>query len=381
VKPATGDESIIFEIEFNPISPQQAVRNSLLGGTSEDAETDGGFQLGPSSEALTLDLRFGVDKWHVIIDGTWIQAYDFEHRTSLAPVRVEVSGFVNARTLLLPQDPEYPMSFDSANGCLAHPLTLDTSMKMSIEFRMYAKDVAGYKVIRSNQGTKEGGLTVALRDGVMQWELRGAEPEVIEFTSTIFQIDQEYDVSITYNHVEKTVTLYLDKLQAEQKPIEHPIRIKVRDGQIGCWDDYDHFAGTIKDLWIQLGDPSWGVGNPGVVGLPGPPGKDGPDGSSAAGPLGPRGDIGEPGEPGPPGPQGEVGPPSEAVVEQGLFGPVTTTTFGAVALVMLLSTVILGILAYNTLIKQTPEKSVAYEGQLDDVYGEYGEDQSGQFSY
>jgi hypothetical protein len=259
-------------------------------------------------------------------------------------------------------------------------------MKMSIEFTMYATDVSGYRVIRANQGLKEGGLTVAMQNGVMMFELRGAGPEVVTFTSTTFEVNKEYNVTITYSHTEKTVTLYIDKTQVEVKPIDFPIRIKVRDGQIGCWDDYDQFAGTIKDLWIQLGDPSWGDGNPGVMGVPGPPGKEGPVGSSEAGPQGPVGEQGDPGEQGPPGPKGPVGPPSEPVVEQGLFGPASTTTFFVVVAVMLASTVGVGVLAHNTLVAQKPDKA-AENGQwgqnMSGEYGEYGENDSttGGFSY
>jgi len=254
---------------------------------------------------------------------------------------------------------------------------------MSIEFTMYATDVSGYRVIRASQGLKEGGLTVAMQNGVMMFELRGAGPEVVEFTSTTFEADKEYNVTITYSHAEKTVTLYIDKTQVEVKPIDFPIRIKVRDGQIGCWDDYDQFAGTIKDLWIQLGDPSWGDGNPGVMGAPGPPGKEGPVGSSEPGPRGPVGEQGDPGEQGPPGPKGPVGPPSEPVVQQGLFGPASTTTFFVVVAVMLASTAGVGVLAYNNLVAQKPDKAAEYEQWGENMSGEYGEDVSttGGFSY
>lgn len=299
-----------------------------------------------------IDLRFGANKWHVLVDGVWIKAFDFEHRTSLAPVRVDVQGFVNSELLLLPQDPEYPMSYDSANGCLAHPFKLDTSMKMSIEFNMYATDLSGYRVIRANQGGKEGGVTIALHNGVMQFELRGAEPEVTAFTAMTFKADEIYCVTITFDHAAKEVTLYIDKTQIEVKPLEHPIRVKIRDGQIGCWDDYDQFAGTISSVWIQLGDPSWGMGSPGVQGKKGPPGIGGPIGEEKEGPAGPPGTKGEPGGVGPPGPKGEPGPPSHSESGGGLMGPASTTVVFALAGGMLVSTLVMAVAAYNTLVKK-----------------------------
>merc|ERR1719316_373589 len=170
------------------------------------------------------------------MDGKWVKEYDFEHRTGLQAVRPELHGFTSPEVLLLPQDPEYPMSYDSSNGCLAHPFKLDTAMKMSIEFKMRATDLSGYRVIRANQGQKANGMTLALMNGQMQFELRGAEPEIIKFTSTTFEVNQEYCVTVTFNHVEKTVTLFLDKVQMEVVPIENPVRLKIKDGQIGCWD-------------------------------------------------------------------------------------------------------------------------------------------------
>ena len=98
----------------------------------------------------------------------------------------------------------------------------------------------GYRVIRSNRGTMDNGITVALKDGNMQFELRGADPPIMKFTATKFETQKDYSVTITYDHVEKKATLYLDKEMVEMIPIITSTRVKVRDGQIGCWDDYDH---------------------------------------------------------------------------------------------------------------------------------------------
>jgi hypothetical protein len=306
----------------------------------------------------------GADKWHVVIDGTWVKAYDFEHRTDLAAVRIEPTNFNTASTLLLPQDAEFPMSYDDRNGCLAHPFRLDTSMKMSIEFKMRPTDVSGRRIIRSNQGIKLGGITVGMLNGVLFFTLRGAEPETLQFTSTTFKAEEEYNIAITADHVAKTVTLYLSKVQTEVKSIANPVRLRVTDGQIGCHDDYDQFAGTITEFSMQLGEPSWGVGNPGAAGQPGPPGPMGPQGTGTGGLPGNQGAEGHKGPPGSAGPKGAPGPPGpKPHVQEGLMRPADFTTAMGLAVGMFVSTVILGAAAYNAFVTKKKAKEVGFPTQ------------------
>jgi len=365
-KPAPGDDSVIFQLMMDPAAGK-VKRNSKLGGSWGKEETNGGFQMGTASQFMTLDFKKGLTHWHVFIDGKWIQAYDFEHRSGLNPARVEATGFTNPQIVLLPQDSEYPMSYDSANGCLSQPFKLDTSMKMSMEFKMRATDTSGYRVIRSNQGQKAGGVTIAMKEGVLQFELRGAEPEIMRFTSTTFEANKEYDVTVTYNHVEKTVTLYLDHVTAEVKVLENPVRMKIRDGQIGCWDGYDQFMGTIKDFWILLGDPSWGMGNPGVYGAPGPKGPTGPLGKAVEGPKGSPGPAGKVGKNGTMGLKGEPGDSSHSVMHGGLWGPMDIGTLVALVAFGIISTFGFFIVAHNSFVG---DSSALGAKNADASYGE-----------
>jgi len=376
--PAQGDDSIIFKLTIDPASGTVR-RNAELGGAWGIEDSAGGFEIGASTQFMTLDFRYGPTHWHVFVDGRQIVPYDFEHRTSLAAVRVETEGFTNAEVLLLPQDPEYPMSYNSENGCLKQPFKLDTSMKMSIEWKMRATDVTGYRVIRSNQGQKDGGMTLAMMDGVLQFELRGAEPEITKFTTVTFAPETEYDCTVTYNHVEKTVTLFLGQVQIEVVPIENPIRMLVRDGQIGCWDDYDQFMGTIRDLWILLGDPSWGLGNVGVAGAPGPAGPKGRIGKGVKGPRGPPGPSGQVGPPGVQGEKGDVGPPSHAVLHTGLWGPASMMVVIGIGFFGFCSSIMFYVVGHNTFVGGPLFGSV--NQKKDEGIGEYGDDYNYQGEY
>jgi hypothetical protein len=360
-RPATGDEeSIIFKLTIDQVA-SKVKRNSMLGGAWGTEETGGGYQVVGPTEFMTIDFKFGMTHWHVLIDGTWVKEYDFEHRTALAPVRVETHGFTSPEVILLPQDSEYPMSYDSTNGCLSQPFKLDTSMKMSVEFKMRATDLSGYRVIRSDSGKKDNGLTLALKEGVLQFELRGAEPEVTRFTSTTFEANKEYSVTVTFNHAEKTVTMYLDRVQVEVKAIDHPIRVKVRDGQVGCWDNYDQFVGTIRDLWIRMGDPSWAQGEPGIAGPPGKKGPVGEPGLATPGLKGPPGPRGIAGPPGPNGTKGEPGAASHPKMHGGLSGPLTIGGFIAMVAIGVCSTCMLAIVGYTTFADTgSGEKGYAY---------------------
>jgi len=383
-RPAAGDEeNIIFAFGIDPIATTIR-RNALLGGVWGTEETAGGFQILGAEQFMTLDFKFGPTHWHVIVDGTWVPEYDFEHRTGLAPVRVETHGFSKmaavtqgtaavgafghftqdvpgATIILLPQDPEYPMSYNSANGCLAQPFRLDTSMKFSIEFKMRATDLSGYRVIRSNQGQKTNGVTLGLKNGVLQFELRGAEPEITRFTSTTFQVDTEYCVTVTYNHFEKTVALYLTRVQVDVKPINFPIRVKIRDGQIGCWDDYDQFMGTIRNFWILLGDPSWAQGGLGIPGPLGPRGPKGPEGLPTGGEKGPKGPKGPRGGSGNNGTKGEPGPPSHTMLHGGLKGPFGITGLIGMIIFGLGSQLLLALIGYQVFVVKG-EEVVAKKG-------------------
>lgn len=263
------------------------------------------------------------------------------------------------------------MTYDSQNGCLNHPFKLDTSMRFSIEFKMKATDVSGYLVIRSNQGQKKDGVTVAMKNGVMQFELRGAEPEIVKFTSNTFEANKDYDVTITYDHVAKSVTLYIDKdtISAEVQPYTAPNRVKIRNGQIGCWDDNDQFTGTISDLWILLGNPSWGEGNPGVHGMPGPVGPEGHPGTS---PDGPQGVPGPPGPAGPNGTAGEAGKKGKAshtMMKTGLYGPLSIVHFCAMGFGGLFATFLFFIVGMKTFAssgKKSKSKGSSGGGDDDD---------------
>jgi len=241
----------------------------------------------------------------------------------------------------LPQDAELPMSFDSSNGCLAHPFKLDTSTKLSFEFTMRTTSTAGYQVIRANHGEGQGGITLAIRDGVIEFELRGAIPEVTKFAAKTFEEDKAYDVVVTLDHVAKTVTLFVDKNAEDVQPLTGTVpRALVRDGEIGCWDGYHQFQGTLLNFLIQLGEPSWGKGNPGLKGIPGPPGPVGPPGTSVPGVPGPPGPIGATGINGTRGKNGTRGPPSKTAMQTGLYGPMSSTTFTCLIIFSLLSTCI-----------------------------------------
>jgi len=371
-KPAPGDDTIILRLTVD-FKSSKVKRNAQLSGKWGDQDSTGGFRATGPSEFITIDFKYGETHWHVFMGGVWIPKYDFEHRSGLSAVRVETSGFRNAEVILMPQDAEYPMSHDSANGCLAHPFKLDTSMKASIEFKMRATDLSGYRVIRSNQGQKSNGMTLALKNGIMQFELRGADPEISRFTSTTFQTDQEYSVTVSFDHMKKSVSLYLDKKLVEQRPIKVPVRLKIRDGQIGCWDDYDQFMGTISNMWILLGDPSWGQGNPGFPGVPGPAGPVGDTGASLAGIKGLAGPPGPTGEPGQNGTKGAPGPPGKTApvkMKQGLWGPVRSEIFAAYCCFGVLSTLGLFVAGYSSLVSRAGKKGSLMKAN----WGEYGDD-------
>jgi hypothetical protein len=347
-RPAPGDETtIILRLQINPAT-ETVTRNSLLGGSWGAEEAAGGFQAGNGLDFMTIDFRFGPTHWHVFMDGTWVKEYDFEHRVDTQVMRVETSGFNNAQVVLLPQDPEYPMSYDSQNGCLKQPFKLDTSMKFSVEWKMRATDLSGYRVIRSNEGQTAHGVTIGLREGILQFELRGAVPEIVQFKSTTFEVNQEYCMTLTYNHIQKSVTLFVERTQVEVQTMFLPVRVMIRDGQIGCWDDYDQFMGTIRDLWIVMGEPSWAQGPMGMPGPPGTAGGPGPKGGETEGEKGPRGPPGIMGPPGPNGTKGEPGPPAESIVHTGLSGPVTMVTLVIIGTVGFLMTCCLFIAGYKT---------------------------------
>lgn len=370
-KPAPGDESIIYNFEMNA-QTSKVNRNSFLGGAWGAVENSGGFKFGNPNDPVIIDFKFEPEKWKTYVDGQWIVQYDYEHRTALQVVRPEiVRGFTNPELLLIPQDPEGPMSYDSVNGCLDQPFRLDTSMKFSIEFKMRATDITGNRVIRSDFGEKQNGMTLRMIDGVMQMELRGAQPEVLKFAGTTFAPEKTYDITFSYDHALKSVTQYIDRVETEVIQLDTPIRIKLRDGQIGCWDDSQQFVGTLKDVWIQLGDPSWGTGNPGPRGLPGPQGPPGPPGIEPAGPKGDRGMEGPPGPNGTVGEQGEPGPEGNfTAFSGGLMGPMNSTGLMGLIGIPIVSTFILLVAAKSTFLDaEAPEQA---KGK-DSTVGEYGD--------
>jgi hypothetical protein len=361
IKPAIGDESQIFSMT---LSEPVVKRTTFLSGAWGTEHTEGGFQFLDKTSFQTIDLQYSPTHWHVHSDGKNIPEYAFEHESSLAPVRIETEGFTYqnnpAKILLLPQDPEYPMSYSSANGCLSHPLRLDTAMTLSIEFKMRATSVAGYQVIRANSGEKARGVTIALKDGVLQFELRDALPEIVRFDAKTFDADTEYDITIVYDKVKKSVTLYHNKVIVQTEFFQTPIRVEVRDGQIGCWDSYDQFMGSIRSLWIMKGTPSWSPGLAGETGPPGPEGAPGPRGGSTEGGKGQPGPPGPPGTNGTRGDKGPRGPPSVGKLPEGLWGPVSPTVayglFGA-GLVM---SVLLAVVGFQVFDGPAEEKGITW---------------------
>jgi len=253
-QPAIGNDEIVFQFKLKP-ALQEVHRNSLLSNVWGTEETLGGWPLLQSTAFQTLDFIFTATGWMIEINGEHKAGYDFAHRSAEEPVRVTQHGFSNAQILLIPQNPEYEMNYDSTNGCLAHPFQLETSMKLMIEFKMRPKDTSGTHIIRSNAGQRMHGVTVALVDGQLQFTLQGAEPDTLTFAGQTFKNDMEYDILILYDKVEKTLTLYNNHHKEEVKYFGTTVRAKVRDGQIGCWDDYQQFMGTLRDLFIYSGEP------------------------------------------------------------------------------------------------------------------------------
>jgi hypothetical protein len=327
---SSGTVIFEFRIQYDQTAPwiSNISRNSIFedaeGSSVGTAEKGGGFQLLGSDHYQTIDFKYGPTHWHISIDGVYLKEYDYQHRTDVKPVSVYTQNWIEPVVLLLPQDPEHPMSYDSDNGCLKQSVRLETSTKLTMEFKMRAIDTIGYRVIRANRGIEINGVTLSMLDGLLQFELRGAQPETYKFTSFTFQKEQEYSLTVIYDHVSKWVMLYKERVLVQKLIIQIPIRAKIRDGQIGCWDDYDQFVGTIHDFWIFLGDPVWMQGDKGEPGDRGKRGRQGKEGPRVMGEDGPRGRRGIQGPPGEEGPQGEIGPTSwTAVKTAGLGGACT----------------------------------------------------------
>lgn len=328
-QPAAENNNTVFRFLLK-VAQQEVSRNAKLSDVWGHEEVVGGWQVLAATAFQIIDFKFLPNKWEIYIDGVHIPDYDFAHRTSDEPIRISQSGFTNGVILLLPQDPEKPMSYDSYNGCLAHPLRLDTSMKMTFEFKFRATDISGTHIIRSNTGERELGTTIDLKEGKLRFTLRGADPQTITFVGTVFATDTEYTVAIVYDKVHKAVMLYVNNIQVEQKFFTSTVRAKVRDGQIGCWDDYMQFMGYIRDFHVFVGEPSYATGATGTLGGLGEIGAIGPPGVGPRGPQGRPGFAGPPGLPGMRGDKGLPGPPGRAL-EPGwsdiLFQPAGWQTF------------------------------------------------------
>merc|ERR1740117_1176785 len=155
----------------------------------------------------------------------------------------------------------------------------------------------------------------------------GASPATVRLEGFTFEENQNYEVTVTFDHLAKTVTLYEKEQEKVSKAVANPVRAKIRDGQIGCWDDSFQFKGTISDFQMFLGNPSWGAGDKGVKGRPGEQGPQGAPGPSRQGVKGPPGPLGEKGANGTLGMKGVKGKASHTKMVTGLYGPVSTVTF------------------------------------------------------
>jgi len=255
-------------------------------------------------EPLAIDFKKTEQSWKVFINGVRRPEFDYKHTTELEIMGATAVGLIAYKVLLVPQDMENGIGFDSRNGCMMHKFNVNFYQIMSFRFKIRATTTKGVYCIRCNGNATQAQLDLTLEDGRICLTASGLIPNKQKFQH-IVRTDIEYDVLVTYNMVRKTVELYLSGKYKEGLTYWKVKYVKARDGMIGCKNNVSNFQGTLRAFDIDDIPPIYEAGFPGrggVQGLPGPPGWRGAPGREGRG-----GALGLQGPPGPPGLYGHDG--------------------------------------------------------------------------